>query len=203
MVGAQQHGRYGSPDSPALRAFSEAWAWLIAKGLVAPDATQSGPDWVVITRRGRAVLQAGLPVVRATDRLDVALHPRLEGNIRQEFLTGRYELAVFAAMREVEIRVRTMIGAPNNLVGAAPMREAFRRGAPLADRTAEAASKSLRWNFSLVRWEPSRTPQVIVSLNSMMRRAAEMILFADLHMRILDQFVDRTTAESRRVQVGE
>ncbi len=40
----------------------------------------------------------------------MALHDRLE-HVKSQFLIGEYELSAFAAMREVEIRVRELSGA--------------------------------------------------------------------------------------------
>jgi hypothetical protein len=49
--------------------------------------------------------------MRASARLDVDLHPSIAGRIGSQFLLGEYELAAFAAMRQVEIRVRELAGA--------------------------------------------------------------------------------------------
>jgi uncharacterized protein (TIGR02391 family) len=64
--------------------------------------------------------------------LNLDLHPRLQG-VRSQFLLGEFELAAFAAMREVEIRVRELANADDSLVGVKLMQRSFREGGPLAD----------------------------------------------------------------------
>ena len=61
----------------------------------------------------------------AAARLNVDLHERLR-KVRTQFLLGEYELAAFAAMREVEIRVRELAKADNSLIGVKLMRQAFK-----------------------------------------------------------------------------
>jgi uncharacterized protein (TIGR02391 family) len=97
-------------------------------------------DWLFITRRGRAVLDApdGAALLRAQARLDVDLHPLIARRVRAQFLLGEYELAALAAMREVEIRVRELAGADPGDIGVALMRQAFKTdGGPLANPDAE------------------------------------------------------------------
>jgi hypothetical protein len=96
----------------ALRGLVEAFDWLHHLGLLARDPEQSG-DFYFITRLGQQALDApdGLALVRAQRRLDVDLHPRIGRRIRSQFLLGEYELTAFAALREVEIRVRDLAGA--------------------------------------------------------------------------------------------
>ncbi len=49
------------------------------------------------------------------------------------FRRGDYDTAVFAAFKEVEVRVREAAGLPGHLIGVSLMREAFRDGGPLAN----------------------------------------------------------------------
>ena len=98
------------PES-TLRCWSEAFNWLVSKNLVARGTPgQSSSDAIFITRLGNKVLEVGIETIRAAERLDVALHDRLD-HVKSQFLLGEYELAAFAAMREVEIRVRELSGA--------------------------------------------------------------------------------------------
>jgi hypothetical protein len=43
------------------------------------------------------------------------LHQRIAQQVEEQFLLGQYDLAVFAALREVEIRVRELADAPESL----------------------------------------------------------------------------------------
>jgi Protein of unknown function (Hypoth_ymh) len=98
------------PDIPQprvaefLSAVIEAWDWLQARGLER---------------------------LRAERRLDVELHWRIRDRVRPQFLLGEYELAAFAALREVEIRVRELSGASESLLRTKLMQEAFKTDGPL------------------------------------------------------------------------
>jgi hypothetical protein len=93
-------------------------------------SSQSSADAYRATRLGEKTLQYGLAKLTAAERLGVVLHPRLAQRVEQQFLLGEYELAVFAAMREVEIRVRELAGASNSLLGVPLMQQAFSPKAP-------------------------------------------------------------------------
>jgi hypothetical protein len=89
--------------------------------------------------------------LRAERRLAVDLHPRIEARVRAQFLLGEVELAAFAAMREVEIHVRELSGAPDSLIGVKLMREAYgsngpRRGEgrPMARTPAERMTRIVK-----------------------------------------------------------
>lgn len=114
--------------TPSLRCWAEALNWLISKNLVARGTPgQSSAQAIFVTRLGHTVLKDGGETIRAAERLDVALHERL-AKVRSQFLLGEYEIAAFAAMREVEIRVRDLAQADASLIGVKLMRKAFGEG---------------------------------------------------------------------------
>src|SRR5680860_389031 len=109
----------------AQRCLAGAVNWLVARGLLAwGKPGQSASESIFITRLGQDALESGLQRVNAGERLQDDLHPLL-AKVRSQFLLGEYELAAFAAMREVEIRVRDFAGADPSLVGVKLMRQAF------------------------------------------------------------------------------
>ena len=119
----EQRPRY--QDDAAERALIEAINWLIANGLIARGhPSQSATEAMIITRLGRKVLAEGVETLDAQKRLGLDLHPRL-ACVRSQFLLGEYELAAFAAMREVEISVRELSRLDGALVGVKLMRRAF------------------------------------------------------------------------------
>jgi hypothetical protein len=63
------------------------------------------------------------------------------------FMRGEFDVAVFQAMKAVEVSVRDAAGLGNNLVGVSLMREAFAvdKG-PLAIAQQNAANRSHAWN---------------------------------------------------------
>src|SRR5690349_2195812 len=44
---------------PHMKVLAEAWSWLEARGLVAPDPDQSSSDARIITRAGHRAIQKG------------------------------------------------------------------------------------------------------------------------------------------------
>jgi uncharacterized protein (TIGR02391 family) len=187
LVMAAQGGYGRQPD--ALQACSEAWAWLRAKQLIAHDPSQSyGAGWVFVTRRGREVRERGLEYLRAAERLDVDLHPALELKVRSQFLRGDFETAVFVAFKEVEVRVRQAITASNSLLGVPLMREAFGKDKPLAhpqsDRGETVAEMELFAGAIGLFKNPTSHRAVDYGSPT---EAAEVVLLADLLLRLLDR----------------
>ena len=126
-------GRIAAQDPPraAKQAVVEAWWWLVRKGLIAPDAQNPADErfWLA-TRLGREVAARsdGLARARAGERLDVDLHPRIADDVRAEFLRGKFETAVWVAMREVEIALREASGADAEKIGVQLVNYAFAQG---------------------------------------------------------------------------
>jgi hypothetical protein len=81
ILEAQQYRGY---DRPALRALSEAFAWLSARGLLAPDPDQSSANAVFVTRMGQRVLEEGPDAFYAIERLQRGIHTRIEAKARPQ-----------------------------------------------------------------------------------------------------------------------
>jgi uncharacterized protein (TIGR02391 family) len=176
-------------QSAAVPELAEAWAWLVGEGLVARRPDQS-VDAYFVTYRGHQLVDDSDPHRRllAERRLSIDLHPRLEHRIRTQFLLGEVELAAFAAMREVEIRVRERAGAPESEIGVKLMRAAFRDGGPLRRPDHDAGEENARMELfagaiGLFK-NPSSHREVDYSDPVV---ATEIILLADLLLRLLDQ----------------
>lgn len=182
--------RAGTGREPGVtQALSEAWAWLIARGLVARDFSQDSADAVQVSRLGHEVLQYGVAKLAAAERLSVDLHPRIAQRVHQQFLLGEFELAVHAALREVEIRVRDLSDSPSSLLGTSLMQQAFAPNGkgPLTDAAADggeqvAAMELFKGAIGLFKNPVSHRP-VDYDDPTM---AGEIILLADLLLRLLD-----------------
>jgi uncharacterized protein (TIGR02391 family) len=187
MRGSEQYGT--TQDAEIGLALSEAWSWLMTHGLVVRDPSQSSTDAYTISRLGREALQYGIARLAAGERLGVALHPRLAQRIEQQFLLGEFELAVFAAMKEVEVRVRELANASQSLLGVKLMQQAFsaEKGMltdPEADPGEKVAMMDLfKGAIGLFKNPTSHRP---VDYDDP-TLASEVILFADLLLRLLDQ----------------
>jgi uncharacterized protein (TIGR02391 family) len=186
--------QYGTARDPEISlALSEAWSWLMTHGLVVRDPSQSSSDAYKVSRLGRETLKYGVTRLAAGERLGVALHPRLAQRIQQQFLLGEFELAVFAAMKEVEVRVRELAQAAQSLLGVKLMQHAFsaEKGAltdPDADPGEQVAMMELfKGAIGLFKNPTSHRP---VDYDDP-TLASEVILFADLLLRLLDRVEQR------------
>jgi uncharacterized protein (TIGR02391 family) len=192
LIGAK--ASYQNNDIPnweaVVSALAEAYDWLILHGLVAQGLNND--TWLFITRKGHQVLDAddGLALVQAEARLDVDLHPRIATRVRSQFLLGEYELAAFAAMREVEIRVRELAGAGPRDLGVDLMKRSFAPAGPLTDassvKSEQEATMALFWGAMGVFKNPPSHRQVDYADPTI---ASEVVLFADLLLRMLDERV--------------
>lgn len=177
------------PSRPdANFALSEAWGWLQAKGLVAWNPKQDSREAVLVTRLGQKVLDTGVAYLRAVERLDVELHPALEAKARPQFLRGDFETAVFVAMKEVEVRVRALAAADDSAIGTRLMQHAFAPGGPLARGDADqgevvAEMELFKGAIGLFKNPSSHRP---VNYDDP-ATASEIVLLADLLLRLLDQ----------------
>jgi uncharacterized protein (TIGR02391 family) len=188
MIESEHHGTARDPDINA--ALAEGWAWLMTHGLVAPNPTQGTPDAYRITRLGEQTLKHGGARLVAAERLGVSLHPRIAQQVEEQFLLGQYDLAVFAALREVEIRVRQLADAPESLLGVKLMQQAFSLNGPgpLVDTTADPGEQEAAMNLfkGAIGLFKNPTSHRAVSYDDPVI-ASEIILLADLLLRLLDQ----------------
>ena len=185
-VNAANRG-YGS-TTPAARAVAEAWGWLYSRGLVSPDPSQSAAGAMFVTRAGHHALENGLDPVYAAERLQMELHPFLQERIRRLFLLGESALAAFEAMKLVEVRVRSLASASDSLIGVRLMREAFKEGGPLRDPTMDGGEQVARMEMfsSAIGMFKNPTSHREIEFDDP-TEASEVVLLADLLMRILDR----------------
>lgn len=185
---AQDRTREGL--AAAQNAIAEAWGWLQAKTLVSTKGTGGSYDFhdFYVTRAGQQALERGLGYVRAVIRLDVELVESLEQKVRPQFLLGDFELAAFAAMREVEITVRDQGGLGNDLVGVPLMQNAFREGGPLHDPEVHPGESVAQMNLFAGAMGLFKNPASHrrVDYDDPVE-ASEVILLADLLLRMLQR----------------
>jgi uncharacterized protein (TIGR02391 family) len=185
----------GVSDERFLRAIGEAYDWLLFNGLIAAAPGARLSDRAYITQRGERALAESDPLnlLRAEAQIRGPLHPSIAHSVRSQYLLGRYEQAVFIALRQVEIRVRELGRFDDDLVGMDLMAQAFKpAGGKLADMTITAAEREA--TMALFRGA------VGVFKNPASHRevdyddailAAEVVSLADLLLRMLDR-VERT-----------
>ena len=172
-----------------MHVLAEAWAWLESRALVAPDPESSSAEARIVTRVGlRAIQLSSLQEVLAAEQIGLKLHPNLEGKIRPIFLLGDYETAAFKAMKEVEVRVRELSGLPQEWIGVKLMRQAFNpNDGPLTNASHEGGERQARSDLfaGAIGSFKNPTSHRTVTYSDPIE-ASEVIILADLLMRILD-----------------
>jgi uncharacterized protein (TIGR02391 family) len=106
-------------------AIAEAWHWLIAQGLLVPVAHSS--DWVVLTRRALKFQDEQAVATFSVARMlrKEVLQASIANTVWGALMRGEFDVAVFQAMKAVEVAVHEALGKPENLRGVDLMRKAF------------------------------------------------------------------------------
>lgn len=188
---------YRSAYPEYAHALEEAWAWLLRQGLIAE--TTEGRDrqnvaHFFVTRLGLQMNESddAPQQLKAIARLDMELHPRIANRVRAQFLMGEHDGAVFIAMREVEVRVRELTGGSDSDLGVALMKDAFKQGGSLRDPEMDKgeadATMALFWGALGLFKNPASHRNVTYEDPI---QASEVILLADLLLRILDRASSR------------
>jgi uncharacterized protein (TIGR02391 family) len=174
------------------QAMSEAFDWLQAQGLVTRDASQTSGNWLVRTAKGKKVAEAndGLQLLEVDKLLAIDLHAALAARqVREKFARGDVEDAVSAAVKQVEVSVREAAGADNSKIGTKLMAWAFKPGeGPLHDRELDGGEQAgiMALYLGLIGAFKNPTSHRHVNFDDPVE-AAEIILFADLLLRMLDR----------------
>jgi uncharacterized protein (TIGR02391 family) len=138
---------------------------------------------------------ADLASVKVASRL----HPELALRIQHHFDVGQYQDAVFAAMREIEVRVRSLARFGNEIVGVDLMTRAFRPdGGVLTDGSAVKGEQVGTMNLFAGAYAVLRNPAGHREVNyDDASEAAEAIAVASLLMRILDRVEERRGRDAK------
>ena len=121
-------GAYGTRWSEVGLALAEAWAWVEAQGLIVPAEGINGSNgFRRLSRRAQKFeSEADLQTYAFARRLPKdALHPRIADKVWGAFIRGEFDVAVFQAMKVVEVAVREASGLSGDLLGTKLMRAAF------------------------------------------------------------------------------
>jgi uncharacterized protein (TIGR02391 family) len=124
------------------KACAEAWSWLERAGLLIYSVTARNDGVFEPSRRARLVSDshAFADLRQATLFSRELLHPVIAEQSYGLFLIGKYDLAVFAAFKALEIRVSEKSQCDGH--GTDLMRKAFKSdGGPLTDPAAPAAER--------------------------------------------------------------
>jgi len=184
--------RFSPSTRPSIElAVREAWQWLEAQILLTwPDNTNGRNGWRVPSRRGREIVseEAAVQYLRAAELPRDTLHPALRQVVWTPFLSRNFDLAIFAALKAVEVAVRDAAGLPNSYFGVPLMGVAFHvdKG-PLTDLAAEPAEReALRSLFAgaIGRYKNPHSHRAVGLADA--NEAREIIMLASHLLRIVD-----------------
>lgn len=138
---------------PVVRALNEAWGWLESEVLlVQSNEETTGTAHCFITKGGKEVLEKGSRTYLVSKYLDRRrMDTTLMEKISPSFFYGDFDTAIFAAFKEVEVRIRNKCGYPNSLTGKLLAKTAFDPdNGPLTDLGIDSRSerKSIAELFS-------------------------------------------------------
>jgi len=165
-----------------------AWRWLERELFIAPQP--GNVDWAFITPRGREVLESeDFEAYKKGNLLpSEGLNPILVRKVKQTFIRGDYDTAIFQAFKEVEVRVRTKAGLSERDIGVELMRKAFGPpSGPLVNKSTHPAEQRARMELFSGAIGTYKNPSSHrdVSLSDP-REAADIIYTANALLRIVD-----------------
>ena len=127
-------------------AVAEAFAWLEAQALIVPAEGTNGTNGFrrFSRRAARFEDEAAFKQYAVARRLPKeSLHSRIAEKVWMAFMRGEFDVAVFQAMKAVEVAVRDATGIPE--LGVSLMRKAFHpEDGPLTDKTVEKGEREAR-----------------------------------------------------------
>lgn len=117
----------GEQNIEVAKVITEAWLWLEREILIAPRPEFGAGSIIYVTERGKKLSEQSdiKTYIRSNLIPRGVLDPRLASKVQHLFIRGDYDIAVFQAFKEVEVRVRKLASLPTDLIGSKLMRKAF------------------------------------------------------------------------------
>lgn len=196
---------YGNRQPEVDLALMEAWAWLQSEGFLIKKATSAG-DWFFVSRRAKRLKsREDFAAYRKASILPKGqLHPLIASEVYPAFLRGKYDTAIFEALREVEVAVRDAGKFGPNDYGTELMRDAFKPAekkgqsvtpGPLTDTQLPIAEQEAMANLFAGAIGFYKNPQSHRHVPTHPEDAAEVIVFASQLLRIVDRLKPQQGAQ--------
>lgn len=172
-------------------ALGEAWAWLEGAALLICDLGYVGTHPIrKLSRRARRLAREPDPrrALSARKIPKDTLHPAIREDVWALYHRGRYDTAVFEAMKAVEVSVRNAAGLTDKDVGVPLMRRAFDKATgPLTDVSMEEGEREARAHLFAGAIGSYKNPHSHrnVALNDP-DEATEIIMLANHLLRIVE-----------------
>jgi len=171
-------------------AIRTAWAWLHGQALLIPDPRFLTGDASILSPRAQKLAKEPDPRRAFTARRlpKDALHPTIREDVWSLYHRGKYDTAVFEAMKAVEVAVRDAAGLTAKDIGKDLMRTAFDvKAGPLTDMEAEPAERQARSDLFAGAIGSYKNPHSHrnVALDDP-DEAAEIVMLANHLLRIVD-----------------
>lgn len=177
-------------------AFSEAWSWLEVQGLLVPDRDKAAfpsPETGnrQLSRRAHQFVDlVDVSRYAAARRLPRdSLHPAIADTVWSAFIRGEYDVAVFQAMKAVEVSVRDVAGLANTDIGTRLMRKAFDpKSGKLSDMATEEGEREAMSALFAGAIGSYKNPQSHRSVKvDEPTEAIEIVMLANHLLRIVDR----------------
>jgi uncharacterized protein (TIGR02391 family) len=173
-------------------AVTEAWNWLEVQGLLVPSAGTNGLNgWRTLSRKAERLKTSAdvREFAKSRHLRREMLHPRIADNVWSAFMRSEYDVAVFQAMKAVEVAVRGASGLGADDLGVNPMRKAFNvDNGPLTDMKAEKGERQARSDLfagAIGSYKNSHSHRDVDLDNP--DEAHELVMLANHLLRIVDQ----------------
>lgn len=190
VINAVRHG-YKSATAELDTVILEAWTWLEGQALLIYDRKYVGAHTCrILSRRARQLARTENPAraFKARQIPKETLDERIREDVWGLYHRGKYDTAVFEAMKAVEIAVRQAAGLPDSIIGTGLMRTAFdaQTGA-LTNKDAEKSEREAVAHLFAGAIGSFKNPHSHRDVEiSDPDEAAEIIMLANLMLRIVN-----------------
>jgi uncharacterized protein (TIGR02391 family) len=179
-------------------AFAEAWSWLEVQGLLIPALGSNGANgWRILSRRASRISSRieFNAFVKARRFPKESLHLSIREKVWGAFVRGEFDVAVFNAMKGVEVAVRKATNASNEEVGTKLVRRAFdANSGPLRDPQIEFPERESIAHLFAGAIGVFKNPQSHREVGiADPEQAIEIVMLANLLLRMVDEAKEKIT----------